>query len=298
MPVFQLLGADTDETRLLLDEATGYSVSLPGHPTLTNVPDGLPRYDAVISLRDVAVEHGVRIDVVPSAVDPMELARALVTAYAKNRSALEVNPNVKPITQRLRPGTTGGAQAIYSLRDTQQPTMEQVWVLIRPCASGYWALYHTTRFRNDDVHIFRWAHIRASIIDQHHWDPDSARSVAGDIWPSSLIALPSVKLDLTELGWSEAGAKAHDMGPLSNEEALGLLAILRDVAQTDEPPRTPVLPPTIQILANRISMHGTTRAAAAMLRNLEQCKSVLDLRAWAWQCAWAIGNRESLQAPT
>lgn len=299
MADFVLLGADSDETRLLLDRATGYSVSIPGHPVLS-VPsqDARPRYDVIVTLRDLAVEHGFRIDEVPAGMEPVELARAFATAYAKNRSPVDSKVTIKPITQRLRPGATGGAQGVYPLRDTSEPTMEQIWVMVRPAPNGLWALYHTSRFRNSDVNVLRWAHVRASVIDQHHWDPDQPRSAAAQIWPTSTFALPSAKLDFTDSAWSEAQAKARDMGVLTREQTIGLADLLRDVAQTDEPPRGVVLPPTIQIFTNRIAMYGPTQAAEAILRNFAHCKNVLDLRGWAWQCAWAIGNRHSLNAST
>ncbi|MGE0403191.1 MAG: hypothetical protein AB7T06_41170 [Kofleriaceae bacterium] len=299
MADFVLLGADSDETRLLLDRATGYSVSLPGHPVMS-VPsqDARPRYDVTVTLRDVAVEHGFRIDEVPAATEPNELARAFATAYAKNRAPTDAKLTIKPIIPRLRPGTTGGGQGVYPLRDVSEPMMEQIWVTIRPAPSGFWALYHTSRFRNADVNVLRWAHVRASVIDQHHWDPDRPRSEAAQIWPTSTFALPSVTLDLTESAWSEAQAKARDMGVLTREQTMGFANLLREAAQTDEPPKATVLPPTIQIFTSRIAMHGPTQAAEAVLRNLDHCKNMLDLRGWAWQCAWAIGNRHSLNAST
>jgi hypothetical protein len=284
---FKVLGVDGDETRLLVDE-TGYSVPLPGHPSLGAVVlDGPPTYDVILELGDASVEHGFRRDDIPDGNAPRALAQALSLAYATNRAASPPRP--RPIADRLRPGTAAGAQVTYPLRDEFEPTIEQLWVLLRPTSSGVAALYHTTRFRTADLDLLRWAHLRALIIDQHRWG--EPRTTPPALYPPSAFALPAAKLELTDRAWAEAQAKAADLGALTSEQATALADALCELAQTDDPPGQTLLPPQIELAMRKVTAVGASQAAEVLLRNLETCKTAYDLRAWAWQCAWAIGNR-------
>ncbi len=287
---FELLGDTADETRLLVDDS-GYSVPLPGHPSLAAVPTGTPKYDAIVVSRDVQVEYGFRRDELPSGTEPRALAQALATAYATNRAASPPRP--RPIADKLRPGTAAGAQATYPLRDSaDDPRIEQLWLLVHTAPAGFQVLYHTTRFRTADLNIVQWAHLRSLIIDQHRWDPAQPRRTAPALYPASAFAVPCAKLDLTDAAWAEAAAKAEAIGPLTSDQVRGLADLLFEFAQTDDPPPQPLIPPQLQIYSQRIAMATPPRAAEAILRNLETCKTAFDLRAWAWQCAWAIGNRK------
>jgi hypothetical protein len=281
---FKVLGVEGDETRLLVDE-TGYSVPLPGHPTLGKVSrDGPPTYDAILELGDAGVEHGFRRDDIPDGKEPRALAQALALAYATNRAASPPSP--RPIADRLRPGTAAGAQVTYPLRD--EPTIEQLWVLLQPTSSGVAALYHTTRFRTADLDLLQWAHLRSLIIDQHRWG--EPRTTAPSLYPPSAFALPAARLDLTDAAWAEAQAKAADLGELTSEQTTALADVLLELAQTDDPPPQS---PQLELAMRKVATVGPSKAAEVLLRNLEACKTAFDLRAWAWQCAWAIGNREA-----
>jgi hypothetical protein len=285
---FKLLGAEGDETRLVVDE-TGFSVPLPGHPTLGAVfLDGPPNYDVIVKLGDAGVEHGFRRDDLPPGNDPRALAQALSLAYGTNRAASPPRP--RPIPDRLRPGTGAGAQVTYPLRDEPEPTIEQLWLLLRPTPSGFAALYHTTRFRTADLNILQWAHLRSLVLGQHRWD--EPRTTAPSLYPPSAFALPTARLDLTDAAWAEAQAKAADVGALTTDQTTALADVLLELAQTDDPPAQTLIPPQLQLTMRKIAMVGPSKAAEVLLRNLEACKTAFDLRAWAWQCAWAIGNRD------
>ncbi len=290
MVQYDLLGSNGDETRVLADDS-GYSVALPGHPSLAPAPEGSPRYDVIVTLSDVRVEHGFRRDELPAGTEARALAQALATAYATNRAASP--PRARPIGEKLRPGTVAGAQATYPLRDTAaDPAIEQLWVLVRAVPSGFQVLYHTTRFRTAELNILEWAHLRSLMVDQHRWDPAPARRTAPAIYPASAFALSSAKLDLTDAAWREAAAKAEDVGALTPEQVKALADLLFELAQSDDPPMQALIPAQIQIYSQRIAMAAPSRAACALLRNLETCRTVFDLRAWCWQCAWAVGNRK------
>lgn len=291
MHQFELLASDNDETRLLCAPDCGYSIALAGHPHIAAAPAGKARYDVVLALQDLPVGHGFRIDNLPADMEPQALAVALCTAY-RNQRATGADSDVKPLPMRP-PGALAGAHVIYSRRDVPEPTMEQVWVVIRPSPVGLWSLYHTCWFRNADVNNLRWAHLRASFIDQHAWD-GKPRDTTPTIWPASAITLPSAKLDLTEDAWKEAAAKRLDVGHLTSQQVLGLAAIIREFAQSDLPPRAPVPEMVLDTLRLRLTDHGPPQAAAVLFRNLVECKTRHDLRGWAWQCTWAIGNRTEL----
>ncbi len=296
---FELLGGAEDETRLLRERSSGYSLPLPGHPSLTPPPPASnesPRYDCIVKLRDIAAEYGFRLDDLPTALDPKELAKALATAYANRRSGR--TPFVKPLPDYARPTSSpGGAHAIYPLLDAE-PSMEQLCVIMHPSPTGWWALYFTTRFRSADVNSIKWGHLRASVIDRHEWDPIHPRETAPTLWPPSAFALPSAALELTDVACQEAIAKAADVGPLTPTQVTAVADVLREICQTDQSPSTEAVPMRIDTLKTRITMSAPTKAAQVLLRNLDQCHNMLDLRGWAWQCAWAIGNRAELKSRT
>jgi hypothetical protein len=200
---------------------------------------------------------------------------------------------IKRVIASYRGGAAAGAHATYEVAGpADDATMEQVWLLVRPTSGGVQAVYHTTRFRTADINHIQWAHLRTLIIDQYHWDPSAPRQSAPDLWPESVIARASAKLHLTDAGWSEAVAKSKDIGPLTDEHTNVLVDIFREVAMTDEPPKTPVVGILTELIERRIAACAPSRAAEALLRNLVLCATVMDLRAWSWQCVWAIGNRE------
>ena len=291
MADLELLGASGDETRLLVERTTGYSVPLSGKPELAaGVPDTLPRYDAIVALRDVKAEHGFRLDDVPAAgMEPGALAKALAQAYAMNRADA---PRIKPLPEKLRGGATAGAHAVYPVAGVPDPTMEHLFLLLRPSPSGFYAAYHTTRFRTEDLNHIQWAHLRSTFLPFHHWDPASPRTSIPVIFPPSTFARPSGHLVLTDEAWQEAQDKAAEIGPLTDEQTSKLATALREIVQTDDPPTFELFPVMLDLHTRRIAQTGPTRAAEAMLKNLARCKNALDLRGWAWQCAWAIGNRD------
>jgi hypothetical protein len=283
----------------MLETTTGYSVVLPGHPQIAATPGGLPTYDVVVKLRDAPVELGFRIDDVPAtAMEPMAMAHAFALAYAKNRSVQSTRPTlIHPLPPAKRPiNTIGGAHAVYGLRDCEaDPVMEQVFVLLQPAPSGVWSLTHTTRFKTAELDVFEWANLRAAVFDQHHWDPEFPRDRPTPVWPpESEIAICGAKLALTPEGWQEAVAKAGLIGQLTGEHAMTLVEALLAFVQTNDPPRNRIHPMLFPLYMQRIAAIGPGNIAEAMLRNIERCLTTHDLRAWAWQCMWAIARQDKL----
>lgn len=295
MTDFVLLGSESDETRVLCEPASGYSVALVGHPRLAPVPDGPPRYDALVALADVKAQHGFRIDDVPSSMPPQALAVAFATAYTNTRAAT-ATPVAAIDLKYLPTGSEGGATAQYRVRDGHPSDIEQVWVATKPSPNGVYALYHTTRCNLGDVNTIRWLHLRATCLGQHRWsEPELPRPA---IWPASEMATPTAKLELTESEWSEAAAKARELERLSDEAQAELIPFFSSVARTDNPPASVLHQKELEIRWGQLSRMVEPKLADVFLRNLPRCRTALDLRAWAWQCVWAIGNRNSIDRGT
>lgn len=281
----ELLGNDGDETRILVHRESGWSVALVGRPRLV-VADAsaLPRYDVIVALDDVNAEHGFRMDHAETQIAPPALAASFALAYGTNRASGA--PRVHPFPARV-PGGEGGAHAIYPLRESAtDPRVEQIVVLVR----GPWALHHTTRFRTDDLNHIQWAHLRTATLHEHRWEPRDA-DAPPKIWPASMIALPSAKLDLTEEGWSEAVAKAKECGHVEADVTDRIVGLFRDFAMSDPAPSAEIPEPMVNLLAGRVRMAIPAPLASVLVRNASEVKTFFDLRAWSWQCVWAVGNR-------
>ena len=296
MTRFELLGSIADETRLLVEHETGYSIPIPGHPALAEPPATTPTYGALVLMADQPIDLGFRLDTVPAGMQPQALATALATAYATNRAGQA--PPVTPLHGRdLARGATAGARSLYDDRETvtrDGRTMEQLEVSIRPHGDQLLALYFTVRFTVPGVTAVRWANFRAALIGQQHWDPSAPRSIAPSLWPASRFATSDVVMDLTEPEWAEAKAKADDVGLISEGEREAVIRTLLELSNTDAPPTMEVPAFIAARIPSQIREHVSEIAANVLLRNLDQVTSQHDLRAWVWQCIWAIGNRTSV----
>ncbi|MFN0252792.1 MAG: hypothetical protein ACKV2T_38310 [Kofleriaceae bacterium] len=284
MANFELDAMHGDGTRLLRDRASGYSVTLVGNPTLEPGPEGPVRYDAIAKLADVQIEHGFRIDDLPTTTDPKALAEALAITYSKSRA--ENPPAVWDIPEEYLPrGAIGGAKAQYRLRGSEND-VERVWVATKPSPTGVWALYFTTRANLDEVNPIGWSHLLSTFNGQHRWGDDSPRA---PIWPAaSELATPIAGLALTESGLAEAEAKARDLvGHHIPDNVIGNLSRL---AQTDDPPATAIDAVRLHATQSQLSALVPPETAKILLRDLDRCHTMLDLRGWIWQCVAAIGT--------
>jgi hypothetical protein len=291
---FELLGGDNDETRLLRERTTGYSLAIPGRPFIVPAPEGGPRYDVVVKLRDVTAHLGFRIDDLPTSLEPKALAGALATSYANSRA--EKPPRVKPLGPHRRPpSTVAGAHAVYPLREIAETTIEQIWIVLHPSPSGVWALYHTTWFRSADVNTFEWGHLRASMVDQHGWDPAHPREVPPSIWPPSEITKPLARLEMTDEAFAVAKWKAENVGSFTPELVIEVGDMMREEVQSDWPPRTEIVEFNTDVVRGKIQRSLQPQAAAVLLRDLDRCHTMHDLRGWAFGCARAVGNRAEVR---
>jgi hypothetical protein len=286
--MFELLGEDGDSVRLLRAPEIGYSIALAGRPRIASKPTDGVAYDVVVALDDLGIEHGFRIDDMRAHHDPPELAKAIVTAYRNRRGKSESRVRLLP-SAIATAGVVAGAQSMYGLKQAEQPTMEQLWVALHPSPSGLWALYHTTRFHNDEVNTIMWGHARSSFIDQHSWDPK--RLDLPTIWPPSEFVLPSIRLELTESASRAAQAKAEALGELTRREHEQLMSVFREFAQQDYPPRLRVNDLLCDTVRSGIVAAGSPSITGVLLPGLYECKTRHDLHGWIWQCVWAIGRR-------
>lgn len=290
-----LLGSPADETRLLAHRGRGFSIPIPGHPVLaTALPPGPPAYDAVVTMTDLAIEIGVRIDTLPAGTEPLALASSLTQAYAVSR-AREVR-RVAPLRGRLLgDGFHAGANTIYQRRDGGPAAlMEHVQVHVREDidAGATWAVYVTTRYAAADLDVVRWAHLRSAMAGQEQWNPAQPRTAAPPLWPAhSDFAELTARLLLLPEAHAEAQRKSTELGPLSEADAAAVVDELISTASGDEPPTAPVSEALIGAYCRRIAPRIPTRAGETLMRNTPGIKTFHDLRAWCWQGIWAVGHR-------
>lgn len=295
--MFELLGSDDDHTRLLVSREAGYSIPVPGRPLLRPTPAGPPAYDVVVEMRDLPMELGFRIDRLPAGTDPQALVIALAQAYGTNR-ATEV-PSVRPLRgSQLARGAAGGATCVYNVRpaadaNPEARVMEQVEVHVRPHADRLHALYYTVRYLVPGVSPVQWGHFRAAVRGHQLWDPEQPVPAVPTLFPPSAFAAPNVTLSFTDHAWVEARAKAADLGQMSDDETTALLQALVEFSNNDTPPTLELPRLFVDLIPGRVRSIARPDIAEPLLRNFDEVKTVHDLRAWIWQCVWAIGNRSS-----
>lgn len=138
--MFELLGSDDDDTRILLNRAVGYSIPIPGRPRLAPITGGRPAYHAIVKMSGHPIELGFRIDELPAGMDAGALAIALATAYATNRATAPADP--APVKgDALARSASAGASCLYTLLDpvgalSGERIMEQLEVTIRTRDGG------------------------------------------------------------------------------------------------------------------------------------------------------------------
>ena len=291
---FELLGSAGDETRMLVHRESGYSIPIPGHPSIVDShPSSLPVYAVVAGMRDLPMELGFRIDSLPAGTHPGALAAALSLAYAKSRAAQL--PEIEALEgSELASGASAGSSCFYTVKAAPDPgarTMEQLEVTVREHANGLSALYYTVRYRVPGVNPVVWAHFRAALRGQQRWD--GSVPAAPSLFPESAFAHPGVALAFTEPAWIEAQAKAAAIGQLADEDTGRLIKLLLEFSNTNAPPRMEMPANMRSAISTRLGSLADDETADAMLRNLDDVHSQHDLRAWIWQCVWAIWNRAS-----
>lgn len=292
---FELRGADGDETRLVVHPRLGYALAIPGEPRLVTPTAELPRYDAVLALAGSTVEVGLRMDEVQTAIAPAELAPALALAYATSRSADPSSAKLRVLDRKvLAPGANAGARVSYALRGDVPEAMEFLALTAKAAGPVVHALHMTVRYRRGETTPFEWASLRSALLSHQSWIPGVLPSAT--IWPASTFAAPSVKLVLSAAATAEAQAKAEAVGHVPADEVERIADLLLELAAGDDAPSTPMHTFVHDIAARRVAACVSSRVADVLLRNIADTATVHDLRAWSWQCFWAIGNRAELRA--
>ena len=228
MEGFELLGTPADETRLLVHRGRGFSIPIPGHPVLAaSIPPAPPTYDVIVTLTDLAVEIGVRIDRMPLGPEPVALAAALTQAYATSRAA-DLRRVGGLRGRLLGDGFDGGANTIYARRDAgPAPQMEHVQVVVHEEDDATYAVYLTTRYAAADVDVVRWANLRTAMAGTQRWDAGDPRTEPPRLWPeASAFAEPGARLLLSPSAHAEAQRKSAELGQLTEAQAAALVDAL------------------------------------------------------------------------
>jgi hypothetical protein len=288
---FVLLGSPDDETRLLIHRGCGFSLALPGHPALAPPAQTSPRYDTLVRLSDLPVEHGFRLDALPDGIEPRALALSVATTFASERADAPPSPEPLPSALRAR-GADIAVRTSYVVRGESPTTVELLVVTVRRHERGVWVLYHTVRHAVSELDPVQWANIRAAVLAHQHWEPRTPRMETPSVWPKeSALAEPSVAMTLSAPAWSDARSKAADIGRLEDQETERLVRLLVDIANGDLPPASEIPSFMHPMIARQIIECGPARAAETICRGLDSVRTAHDLRAWCWGNIWAIGNR-------
>ncbi len=280
-----LLGADEQETRLLVHQASNFAVSIPGHPRASVPTSESPKYDVLVKLTDVPLELGFRAERDPGQMPPDARVTTHALAYASQRTGGA--PSVAPVNALLARGAQAAATTMYTPEDG---TMEHLVVTTACTDDGtVWCLYQTARFCPGELSPVEWANLRTAIMSGQSWVTSDRPKTS--VWPRSELVEPSARMLFTPRACQEAEAKARDMGPLTNDETHVLAQRLLAFPNSDDPPGLPIGRTTLEHAKLQIASCAPEQASKVLLRNLEQVKTAHDFRAWCWQCIWAIGNR-------
>lgn len=288
-----MLGAATDETRLLVHRGHGFSIPIPGRAVQeTALPEGPPTYHALVTMTDLPVEIGVRIDELPSEMDPQALAMALTQAYATSR-AQDLRRVAALRGRLLGQGFHGGANTIYVIRSADPPTrMEHIEVHTRQDGDKIWAVYVTTRWAPSEVDVVRWAHLRTALGGQAHWGADAPRTEPPRLWPArSRFAELDARLQLVPEAMGDADTMSTELGEISDDDANLTIDMLINTANADDPPTAEVSEALLEAYCRRIAGRAPSQAAERLMRNTPAIATFHDLRAWCWQAIYAISHR-------
>ncbi|MBL0216513.1 MAG: hypothetical protein IPQ07_21850 [Myxococcales bacterium] len=290
---FELRGTDAHETRLLVHPAFGYAIAVPGHARLVAPTAELPRYGAVLALADGPIEIGLRMDEVPTAIAPDAIAAALALAYARSRALDPDAIKGSALDGRvLARGADAGTRATYVLRGEDPQAMEFLALTTKAAAPIVHALHLTVRYRRTDLTPFAWASLRSALLNHQSWDPERLPSTT--LWPASTMVAGSVSFELSAAATAEARAKAADIGTVTPEEVGRLADLLLGFAGTDDAPTMPMHAFVHELTSRQVAAAVPPRIAEVLVRNIADVASMHDLRAWSWQCFWAVGNRAEL----
>ncbi|HEV7556073.1 MAG TPA: hypothetical protein VGO00_11485, partial [Kofleriaceae bacterium] len=250
--VFDLLGDATDETRLIRHPC-GYSIAVPGHPSITAAPAPPPNYDTVVTLADEPMQLGFRLDALPAGSEPTALAQTLALAYATGRGATA--PKARSLGSSITPKGAAAASTLYPVGEQ----LENLVVLVRPRADGIDVIYMTARYATKDITPIRWAAVRAALLTSQAWDPTAPRTTAPALWPTeSTFALPGVTMRFTEAAWAEAQAKAREIGALADDQTAELIQRFVELSNNDDPPLHPQHPYALGLVGRQLAMQGPT----------------------------------------
>lgn len=189
----RLILSDDDETGLLSDPASGFSMAIPGHPyqSVTLDHPQVPRHDARVMVKDVPVELRFRRDPRPEAIKAAPLAVALVQSFASNRCESQINLQPAQEAQRRAWGVEAAASAIYPLKrfDPSGADTEEVLVIVH----AQRVMTITRAFPGAFTDSLRWTLFNTACNGSISWGPVGASPEAPPtLWPESAFLRPGV----------------------------------------------------------------------------------------------------------
>lgn len=236
------------------------------------------------------------MDTNETAIPPENLVPASALAYAQARAADPSRLTPQKLQGRMRaPGSKTSLALNYGLRGDDDRAMEYLVVTGRANEGTVSTLHMTVRYRRGETSPFAWANLRTALLSSQSWKPGELPATT--IFPDATwFTPPSVKFELTDDAFAAAREKADAIDAIDQADVNALADVLIEIVNDDSEPRYPWHPMSTDHLVGRLASVVPTRIVEVLGRGLDKVQSVHDLRGWAWQCYWALGNRAALRS--
>ena len=273
------------ETALLEDPRCGFSLALPGRPTLEDPTAELPAHQARLLITDLGVHLRYRLDEVPMSPPQLgPIAIAFAQAYGINRSTGPVRVGSAEPAKVAVWGGGAFAASIYPLRVPDDGCdTEEVVVAMRAAPGGKsWAVYLTKRFASATMSPLDWTSFNSAVTGSLAWYPEAASRAVPQVWPDSAVVEDGLPLRLKP-AWSERVAPAAEaLGKVANPaELLELSNKLARLGAGGEPPTTAMTDERRQIYLDFIATASPNEALTRAVTQLfDGLTSAHDLRGW------------------
>lgn len=280
---FELRGSEADETKTLLHRATGFSVAIPGHASVS-VPNART---FELKLADAKIEVLYRLDSLPGTLEAKPLAASLALAYMTSACQEPGRLGPAPVPK----GAHAAASGTYERRGADDRTMEFLTVIVRRGEAAADVLYQVVRFRRGELGPIEWANMRTTLASTQDWTQEPRDPLA--VWPTSVFVAPGIVMKLLPPAWKEAEGKAAMLRDVSDDDVSSLTELLVTFGVSNDPPSHPLQRYVLDLGARQVAMRCTSATAEVLLRNFYTIKNTQDLRGWCTQCLWALGHRPS-----
>jgi hypothetical protein len=234
------------DTALVVDPRCGFSLAIPGHPELRDPETGagIPVHHARVAVADLGIELRYRLDDLPvPAPKPGLMAAAFAEAYARNRTAQEVQVAPADMTRLGAWGGAALAATLYPLRETDGGRdMEEILIALRAAGpAGTWAVHLTKRFQSAAMSPIDWSSWNSAVTASMLWDPEHPASELPRLFPDSDVLEPGFPLRLKPKWAERVDAMGKELVRYARPEQLAdVYKKLARLAGGGEAPTTPV----------------------------------------------------------